>query len=205
MQIVILLFDNYTALDVVGPYEVLSKLPGATIRFVGLEKKEYKDSHGLKILADHSINEITTADILIIPGGFGIDSILKNEAIIKWIQRIDSTTTWTVSVCAGALLLAEAGLLRDKHCTTHWGRKNQLKNYDVPVTAKYERYIQDGKIITSAGVSAGIDMAFYLVSKIAGDEAAQMIQLAMEYDPKPLFDCGTPDKAPRELLAKMKR
>jgi len=205
MKIAIFLFDDYTALDVIGPYEVLSKLPGAQICFTGVEKREYKDSHGLKIVADYSINEIAEADILLIPGGFGIDKILKNNEIIKWIQKIDNTSKWTVSVCAGSLLLAEAGLLDGKKCTSHWGRKKQLRNYNVIVPDKFERYVHDGKIITSAGVSAGIDMALYLVSKIAGDQTAQMIQLAMEYDPKPPFDCGTPDKAPKELLEKMRR
>jgi transcriptional regulator GlxA family with amidase domain len=205
MNIVIFLFDDYTALDVIGPYEVLSKLPNSKIYLVGLEKKAYVDSYGLKIIADYSINEISNADILLIPGGFGIDKILKDKAIIEWVQKIDSSSLWTVSVCAGSLLLAEAGLLDGKNCTSHWGRKKQLRNYNVKVTDKYERYVQDGKIITSAGVSAGIDMALYLVSKISGDQIAQMIQLAMEYDPKPPFACGTPDKAPRELLEKMKR
>lgn len=204
MKIVILLFDDYTALDVIGPYEVLSKLPTSQIYLVGLEKREYKDSHGLKILADYSIHQITQADIVLIPGGFGVDKILKEKAIIEWIQKVDQTSKWTVSVCSGALLLAEAGLLAGKNCTTHWKRKAQLRNYNVAVVDNYERYIQDGKIITSAGVSAGIDMAFYLVSQLAGEQAAQLIQLAMEYDPQPLFDCGTPDKAPKEVLEKLK-
>ena len=130
MKIAIFLFDDYTALDVIGPYEVLSKLPNAQIYFVGLEKEVYKDSHGLKIIADYSINEISQADILLIPGGFGIDKILKDKALIEWIQKIDSTSLWTISVCAGSLLLAEAGLLTGKNCTTHWGRKKQLRNYN---------------------------------------------------------------------------
>jgi transcriptional regulator GlxA family with amidase domain len=205
MKTAILLFDDYTALDVIGPYEVLSKLPDSQICFVGLENKAYKDSHGLEIIAGYAIHEITQADILLIPGGFGVDKILKDNVIIEWIKKVDSTSKWTVSVCSGSLLLAEAGLLTGKNCTTHWGRKKQLRNYNVIVSDQYERYIQDGKIITSAGVSAGIDMALYLVSKIAGDQSAQMIQLAMEYDPKPPFNCGTPDKAPKELLEKIKR
>jgi transcriptional regulator GlxA family with amidase domain len=203
MKIVILLFDNYTALDIVGPYEVLNKLPDSKIYLVGLEKKEYCDTYGLKISADYSIQDISQADVLLIPGGFGIDNLLKNKEIIEWIQKVDSTTTWTVSVCSGSLLLAQAGLLYDKNCTTHWRRKDQLKNFNV--TILNERYVQDGKIITSAGVSAGIDMALYLVSKIAGDQTAKMIQLAIEYDPKPPFDYGSPDKIPKEMMDKMKK
>jgi transcriptional regulator GlxA family with amidase domain len=202
MKIVILLFDNYTALDIVGPYEVLNKIPNSKIYLVGVEKREYKDAYGLKISVDYSIDEISQADILLIPGGFGIDSLLENKRLIDWIQRVDNSTKWTVSVCSGALLLAQAGLLNGKNGTTHWRRKEQLKNYQVVV--KNERYVHDGKIITSAGVSAGIDMALYLVSLIAGEPIAKMIQLAIEYDPNPPFDCGSPNKAPKEMVEKLK-
>ena len=203
MKTVILLFDNYTALDIVGPYEVLNKLPNSKIYLVGLEKKEYKDTYGLKISADNSIDEISEADILLIPGGFGIDNLLNNEEVLDWIRRIDRTTKWTISVCSGSLLLAQTGLLNGKNCTTHWRRKEQLQRFNVKV--KNERYIQDGKFITSAGVSAGIDMALYLVSKIAGDQTAMMFQLAIEYDPKPPFNCGSPDKIPKAILDKFNK
>jgi len=203
MKIAILLFDNYTALDIVGPYEVLNKLPNSRIYLVGLEKKEYMDTYGLKILAEYSTDEISQADILLVPGGKGVDNLLNNREVLNWIQTIDKTTKWTVSVCTGSLLLAQAGLLNGKNATTHWRRKEQLKNYNI--TIKDERYVQDGKIITSAGVSAGIDMALYLASKIAGDKTAKMIQLAIEYDPKPPFDCGSPDKAPTEMIEKMRK
>lgn len=205
MKIAIFLFDNITALDVVGPYDVLSRLPDTRILLVGLEKKEYRDSNGLKIIADYKTDEVNEADILLIPGGFGIDILLKKEQLLQWIRLIDKTTLWTVSVCAGSLLLAEAGLLDGKKCTSHWGRKKQLRNYPVIVTDNYERYIQDGKYITSAGVSAGIDMALYLVSIIAGEQTAQLIQLAIEYNPDPPFNSGTPDKVPKELLEKLRR
>lgn len=185
MKIAILLFDNFTALDIIGPYEVLSKLPDAQICLVGMEKKAYNDKHGLKIYADYSIDEIEQADILLIPGGFGIDTLLSNKEILDWIRKTDGTTKWTTSVCSGSLLLAEAGLLHNKECTTHWKRKAQLSQYSV--TIRNERYVQDGKVITSAGVSAGIDMALYLASKVAGDDTARKIQLAIEYDPQPPF------------------
>jgi transcriptional regulator GlxA family with amidase domain len=202
MEIVILLFDNYTALDIVGPYEVLNKLPDSKIYLVGPEKREYKDTHGLKITADYSIDEISKADILLVPGGKGIDDLLNDQVLINWILQINNTTIWTVSVCTGSLLLAHAGLLNGKKCTTHWRRKDQLRNYNVLIVN--ERYVQDDKFITSAGVSAGIDMALYLVSIIAGDQTSKMIQLAIEYDPKPPFDCGSPDKAPKEMIEKMR-
>ena len=191
MKIAILLFDKFTALDVVGPYEVLSRLPDSQIYLVGLDKRDYMDSYGLKIVADYSINDISEADILLIPGGLGIDNLLTNQKVIEWIQKINNSTKWTVSVCSGSLLLAQAGLLDGKNCTTHWRRKEQLKNY--PVTIQNERYVQDGKIITSAGVSAGIDMALYLTSKIIGDNGAKMIQLGIEYDPRPPFEYASPD------------
>jgi len=202
MKIAILLFDNYTALDVVGPYEVLSRLPNAKVCFAGIEKKGYKDAYGLTVQADYTLDEISQADILLIPGGFGIDNLLNNPKIIDWIRQIDQTTVWTVSVCSGSLLLAAAGLLDGKNCTTHWRRKEQLKKYNVVV--KDERYVQDGKMVTSAGVSAGIDMALYLTSKIISDKMAMAIQLAIEYDPAPPFDSGSPAKAPEEILNKLK-
>ncbi|MGC1392295.1 MAG: DJ-1/PfpI family protein [Bacteroidales bacterium] len=201
MKILILLFDNYTALDIIGPYEVLNKLPNSKVYLVGPEKKEYEDQYGLKISADKSIDEISEADLLLIPGGFGIDNLLKNTKVLNWIRKTDMTTKWTVSVCSGSLLLAQAGLLDGKNCTTHWKRKEQLRSFNVNV--RDERYVQDGKIITSAGVSAGIDMALYLVSKIAGDQIAKIIQLAIEYDPKPPFDCGSPDKVTGEMIDKL--
>jgi transcriptional regulator GlxA family with amidase domain len=202
MKIVVLLFDNFTALDIVGPYEVLNKLPDSKILFAGLEKKEYSDPYGLRISADSSIDEIFDADILLVPGGPGIDSLLNNNVIIEWIRKIDQTTNWTVSVCSGSLLLAKTGLLDGKNCTTHWRRKEQLRGFKVRVMD--ERYVHDGKFITSAGVAAGIDMALYLVSKIAGDQTAMMFQLAIEYDPKPPFDCGSPEKASGEMLGKFR-
>jgi transcriptional regulator GlxA family with amidase domain len=200
-KIAILLFDNYTALDIVGPYEVLNRLPNYKIYLVGPEKKVYQDSYGLKITADYSIDEVNQADILLVPGGFGIDNLLTNEKIIDWIQNINSSSKWTVSVCSGTLLLAQAGLLNGKDCTTHWRRKEQLQHYNVNIIN--ERYVHDGKFITSAGVSAGIDMALYLVSLISGEQSAKMIQLAIEYDPNPPFDFGSPDKVPKEIIEKM--
>lgn len=198
MKIGILLFDNMTALDAVGPYEVLARIIDAQIYFIGVEKKVYKDYYGLKLLADYSIAEIEALDILLIPGGYGIDILFNNLSLKNWIKQIDKTTKFTVSVCSGALLLAEAGLLEGKKCTTHWRRKEQLNKYNVFI--EEERYVHDGKIITSAGVSAGIDIALYLVSLIEGEQSAKLIQLGIEYDPKPPFDCGSPKKAPKELL-----
>ncbi len=198
MRIGILLFDNMTALDAVGPYEVLARITNARVYFIGVEKKVYKDYYGLNLSADYSIDEIRDLDILLIPGGYGIDILLDNSALKNWMKLIDKSTKYTVSVCSGALLLAEAGLLDGKRCTTHWRRKEQLKKLNVII--EEERYVHDGKIISSAGVSAGIDMALYLVSLIEGEQSAQLIQLGIEYDPMPPFDCGSPKKATVEIM-----
>lgn len=203
MKIAILLFDNYTSLDVIGPYEVLSKIPGAEIILAGLQPGLYKDGKGLRIFAGYSISDIPNPDIVLIPGGFGIDAILNNTQILEWLTEAHTTSKFTVSVCSGALLLGAAGLLKDAEAATHWNRKEQLKSYGARVVDK--RYTRDGKIITSAGVSAGIDMAFYLVSLILGEKAAMMIQLGMEYDPQPPFDAGHPKKVSEEFLAEFTR
>jgi transcriptional regulator GlxA family with amidase domain len=203
LKIAILLFDNFTALDVVGPYEVLSKIPNSRIYMVAIEPKLVKDIKGLQISADYSLNDIKNPDILVIPGGFGIDSILDNQDIINWIQNAHKTSKWTVSVCSGALLLGSAGLLKDCKATTHWNRKNQLAKYGAIL--QNDRYVKDGKIVTSAGVSAGIDMSLYLLSLIVNENFAKAIQLGMEYDPKPPFNSGSPEKAPKDILDKIKQ
>jgi transcriptional regulator GlxA family with amidase domain len=203
VTIAMLLFDNITILDLIGPYEVLSKLPHADIKLTGLEKRPCHDQYGLKTMAAYTCDEVTAADVLVIPGGYGIDPLLKNDKLLSWIRAVDKTTKWTAAVCSGSLLLAQAGLLEGKACTTHWRRKEQLKTYNVMV--KDERYVQDGKYITSAGVSAGIDMSLYLASCIANEDVAKMIQLSIEYDPHPPFDCGIPAKAPDRIIQMLKR
>jgi transcriptional regulator GlxA family with amidase domain len=185
MKIAILLYEKVTALDFVGPYEVLSRIPNAEICFVGIEKGQIANAGGLKFYADFSLQDITQADILLIPGGFGIDALLHDTALISWIKQMDRNSQWTASVCSGVLLLAETGIIKGKKCTTHWRRKEQLKKYDVEVVD--ERYVQDGKYITSAGVSAGIDMALFLTGKIVGDKGAMMIQQGIEYNPMPPY------------------
>lgn len=186
MKISFLLFENFTALDVVGPYEVLSRLPNVEIVLVGKERKYYGAQHGLRILMDTSIHECIESDILIIPGGRGIDSLLLDTEIIKWILNVDKASKFTVSICSGSLLLAEAGLLTAMACTTHWKRKSQLGKYHVNVLN--ERFVQDGKYMTSAGVTAGIDLALYLASKLAGKNTALDIQQEIEYNPNPSFE-----------------
>jgi transcriptional regulator GlxA family with amidase domain len=186
MTVAVLLFDRFTTLDVAGPYEILCRMPATEIMFVASKKGLISDPFGFTIEARHSIHDISRADILLVPGGPGIDAILRDEEITAWLMKISTDTLWTTSVCSGALLLAAAGILAGKKCTTHWRRRAQLSHY--PVELVHDRVVQDGKVITSAGVSAGIDMALYLAGQIHGKDVAQQIQLNIEYDPKPPFE-----------------
>lgn len=178
-DLTILLFDGFTALDVIGPYEVLTRIPGMRCRFTGKEKRVYRDLHGLGLDVAHTIDEVTQTDILLIPGGLGISDLIKDVSIINWIRDVDSRSVWTVSVCSGAIVLAETGLLTGRTCTTHWRRIEQLRSYGLDV--RKDRYVRDGKYITSAGVSAGIDMAVFLTTLIAGDECASDICRSIDY------------------------
>jgi transcriptional regulator GlxA family with amidase domain len=202
-KIAMLLFDNYTALDVIGPYEVLSKIPDSKIYLVAVKPGIYMDIKGLQLSAGYSLKDIENPDILVIPGGFGIDSVLNDQDILNWIRNAQKTSTWTVSVCSGAILLGAAGLLVNRKATTHWNRKEQLAKYGAIV--QNERYVKDGKILTSAGVSAGIDMSLYLLSLVVNENFAKTVQLVMEYDPKPPFDSGSPEKAPKEMVDKLRQ
>ena len=190
MNICILLFDRFTFLDVVGPYEVLARMPDAKTFFCARAKGLYRDSYGAGMPAEFSLDEIKSADILLIPGGYGVDDVLGDKVVLGWIKDIDITTRWTISVCSGSIILAAAGVVNTRRITTHWRRKEQLKKYNVKVVN--ERYVQDGKYLTSAGVSAGIDMALYLVSQIGGEELAKKIQVGIEYDPLPPFKFEMP-------------
>jgi transcriptional regulator GlxA family with amidase domain len=198
LTITILIFDNLTALDAVGPFEVLSKIPGAKIQFASLTKGAITCRGGLKIIADYSIYDIKETDILLVPGGKGINDLLTNDEILYWIRQLHSNTKYTVSVCTGALLLASAGLLKGVKATTYWNSAEKLKSYGVEFVKS--RFVVDGKIITSAGVSAGIDMSLKLAAMLDGEPVAKIIQLAIEYDPEPPFNAGSPDKISKTLL-----
>ncbi len=199
MQIVFVLFDRITALDAVGPYEVLQRLPGAEVMFAAKAAGEYRtDTRNLALVADARLSDVSRPDVLVVPGGFGTRDLLHDEELLDWIRAVHAHTTWTTSVCTGALVLGAAGLLRSIEATTHWRELETLRGFGaVPST---RRVVQAGKIVTAAGVSAGIDMALVLAARIAGDKVAQAIQLGIEYDPQPPFDAGSPAKAPREIL-----
>jgi transcriptional regulator GlxA family with amidase domain len=199
VDIACLLFDGITALDIVGPYEVLQRLPEAQVKFVAAQRGEVRtDNKFLALVADHDFDEVTAADILVVPGGFATVGLEKDERTLEWIRAVDATSTWTTSVCTGSMLLAAAGLLEGKEATTHWASLERLREYGAIPTGR--RVVEQGKIVTSAGVSSGIDMALTLVARIAGDEYAQAIQLGIEYDPQPPFDAGSVDKAPPEIV-----
>jgi transcriptional regulator GlxA family with amidase domain len=199
VQIAILIFDKLTALDAIGPYEVLRSVPGWEVKFVGPEKGPVRtDSGALGLSADFVLDDVSEADIVLVPGGEGNRPLLQDEAVLSWLRRIDEGTKWTTSVCTGSLVLGAAGLLEGKRATSHWAFLEQLRDFGAdPVGG---RYVQDGKVVTAAGVSAGIDMALHLVGQEVGPEVAQAVQLGIEYDPQPPFDAGSPAKAPDQIV-----
>lgn len=200
MNIVIYIYNGITALDAIGPYEVLSRLPDANVKFVAKQKGfVISDTHFLKLFAEYDIAEIEKADILVIPGSvIGFIRESKDKELLKWINKIDITTTWTISVCSGSIILAATGLLKNKKATSHWGVSHLLKDYKTIFVD--ERYVQEGKIITAQGVSAGIDMSLFLVSLIIGTEKAKAYQLFIEYDPKPPFNSGNYSRANKTTI-----
>ena len=203
MDIVCLLFEGITALDIVGPYEVLQRLPEANVKFVAKTAGEVRtDNKFLALVADHALADVTSADVLVIPGGFATRALEGDTGLLEWISAVDATTTWTTSVCTGSMLLAAAGLLDGKEATTHWASLDRLREYGAIPTGR--RVVEQGKIITAAGVSSGIDMGLTLVARIAGDEYAQGVQLGIEYDPQPPFDSGSLDKAPAPVAEFMR-
>jgi transcriptional regulator GlxA family with amidase domain len=199
MQIAILVFEKLTALDAVGPYEVLRSVPGWEVRFVGPRKGMVRtDSGALGLSADYSLDEVTEPDVVLIPGGEGNRPLLEDEEVLSWLRGVDSHTKWTTSVCTGSLVLAAAGLLAGKRATTHWLFLDQLR--ELGADAVGGRFVEDGKLLTGAGVSAGIDMTLHLVGREAGPEVAQAVQLGIEYDPQPPFEAGSPSKAPAPIV-----
>ncbi len=200
MRIAILVFDGITALDAIGPYEVLHSVPGWEVIFVGAALGEVRTDCGmLGINADRSLGEVIESDVVLVPGGAGNRALLSDEPVLSWLRAVDRGTKWTTSVCTGSLVLGAAGLLQGKRATGHWLYLDPLRAYGAdPVGG---RFVEDGKILTAAGVSAGIDMALHLVGREAGREMAQAVQLGIEYDPQPPFDAGSPEKAPDAIVA----
>jgi transcriptional regulator GlxA family with amidase domain len=199
MKIAILIFDKLTALDAVGPYEVLSRLPNAELRFVAEEPGPKRtDTGALSLNADVAISELPDPDVVLVPGGEGNRPLMRDDEVLDWLRAAHEANAWTTSVCTGALVLGAAGILEGKRATTHWAYRERLREFGAePVVA---RYVEDGNVVTAAGVSAGIDMALHLAARDVDEEFAKAVQLAIEYDPAPPFDTGSPEKAPPELV-----
>jgi putative intracellular protease/amidase len=199
MKVAIPIFDRLTALDAVGPYEVLSRLPGATVTFVALEPGPKRtETQMLALTADAALDELPDPEVVVVPGGFGTRELMEDERMLDWLRAAHASSQWTTSVCTGSLLLAAAGILDGLEATTHWLELESLRQYGATPVAR--RVVEQGKIVTAAGVSSGIDMALRVAARIAGDEVAQAIQLGIEYDPEPPFGAGSPDKAPAAIV-----
>jgi transcriptional regulator GlxA family with amidase domain len=199
-KIGLVLYPKFTALDIVGPFQTLVDVPGLDVFFVAESVGPVMDHTGrLTLNATHTFSEIEALDVVVVPGGFADREINANNPVVQFVKRIHPTTQWTTSVCTGSIFLAHAGVLNGLVATTHWGSYDRLNALGAVATS--QRVVQVGKVITAAGVSSGIDMGLVLVQQLAGEEIAKAIQLAIEYDPQPPFDSGSPAKATPELVA----
>ncbi len=199
MKLTAVIFDDMTALDVVGPLEVFARVPGMEIGYVTPSDSIRAADTGLLFSGVEPLEAVTETDILLVPGGMGTRALATDSRMLEWLRAIDQTTTWTTSVCTGSLVLAGAGLLDGRPATTHWAAYELLKKYGAEPTE--QRVVFSDKYVTAAGVSSGIDMALELVRQLDGDDLAKAIQLVIEYDPQPPFDSGAPSKATPETLA----
>jgi putative intracellular protease/amidase len=195
MQIAIMLYPGFTALDFIGPYEVLRWLPDAEVRLVWHEPGPITADSGVLVVgATHSFDETPSPDVILIPGGMTTMEHARDKKVLDWVRQAHQTATWTASVCSGSIILAAAGLLAGKRATSHWAALSALKALGVKPVGD-ERIVHEGDIVTCAGVSAGIDLGLWLAGKIGGEGRAKVIQLSMEYDPQPPFDSGHMSKA----------
>jgi putative intracellular protease/amidase len=196
MIVAFLLYDEMTALDAVGPYEVLGRLPGAEVKFVSSTPGPIKTDVGLVLMADAAFDGVPSPDVIVVPGGPGTLAALGDAAAVDWLRRAHATSKWTTSVCTGSLLLGAAGILEGKRATSHWILRDMLRDFGAEPVA--ERVVIEGNVITAAGVSAGIDMALTLAALEVGEDEARALQLVIEYDPDPPFDSGSLEKADAE-------
>jgi len=202
--IAIPLFPRFTALDGIGPYEVLQRIPDFEVTFVGHERGVVRSDNGfLGIEIDATFEDVPRPDVVVFPGGIGTRALLADERVLDWVRQAHETTTFTTSVCTGSLVLAAAGLLDGLTATTYWGAREILPRYGAIISE--ERVVEhlDRRIITAAGVSSGIDMALRLVELLVDRTAAEASQLMIEYDPQPPFDAGAPDKASDEVIERV--
>lgn len=203
MEIAIPMYDRFTALDAIGPYEVLSRLPGANVTWLAHEPGLVRTDNGMLALeATATFEDLPRPDIVVLPGGIGTRALLDDDRLLAWIREAHEHARWTTSVCTGALLLGAAGLLDGLRATTHWLELESLAAFGALPTD--ERIVVEGSVVTAAGVSSGIDMALWLTGEIAGTEFAQAVQLMLEYDPQPPYDTGSTAVAPPELVARIR-
>jgi transcriptional regulator GlxA family with amidase domain len=204
LEIAVYLYPGMTAFDAICPYDILSGgIPDSTVRFVAKERGLVRmDSRMLSLNADYAIREIESADVLLLPGGGSTPTQMRDQEVLAWVRRIHEKSKWTVSVCTGSLILAAAGLLKGLEATTHWAAMETLTMFGAKPARR--RVVKQGKIITAAGVSAGIDMALSLVAMECGEDQAKATQLTIEYDPQPPFDSGSVEKASPALVNKVK-
>jgi transcriptional regulator GlxA family with amidase domain len=194
----LVLYPRFTALDIVGPFQTLVDVPGLNVFFVAAQKGPVVDHTGkLALEAKHSFDEIDSLDVLVVPGGMADRDIDASNGVVQFIKKIHPSTTWTTSVCTGSIFLAQAGVLNGLTATTHWASYDRLQA--LGATPTEQRVVTEGKIITAAGVSSGIDMGLVLVAAMEGEDMAKLIQLAIEYDPQPPFDSGAPSKVSPEF------
>ncbi|KAG6546425.1 hypothetical protein Mapa_011973 [Marchantia paleacea] len=200
LVIAIPIFNGIMALDAIGPFDCVEHLSNVDVVFVSHKPGPYKASYGaLSLNATASFDDVPSPDIIIVPGGSGTRLLLDDEPLLNWIRKAHETTLYTTSVCTGSLLVAAAGLLKGVTTSSHWDVFTLLETYGAKPTSK--RFVQEGKILTAAGVSSGIDMGLFLVSLLSDQRTAKAVQLFIEYDPQPPFDCGSVSKATPELVA----
>ncbi|KAG0567397.1 hypothetical protein M758_7G145900 [Ceratodon purpureus] len=199
LQVAIPIFKDVTALDFVGPYEPLHALPNVNVVFVSHSKGLCDADQALSFQATATFDEIPSPDIIIVPGGKGTNALMTDKPLINWLRKAHETSMYTTSVCTGSMLLGAAGILKGLEATTHWMLMETLPKFAAkPVKS---RVVQQGKVITAAGVSAGIDMGLKLVALLSDEKTAKVVQLLLEYDPQPPFSCGSPATAGPELVA----
>ncbi|MGH3278606.1 MAG: DJ-1/PfpI family protein [Trebonia sp.] len=197
VTIAFVLYPGFTALDIIGPFQVLAYIPGHQAAFVAAEPGPVTDDTGrCPLIASTSLDQLTAPDVVIIGGSLSTKE--PDPRLVDWLRQVHPTTTWTTSVCTGSIYLAAAGILDGQDATTHWARAGELERHGARYTE--QRVVECGKVITAAGVSAGIDMALTLLGKMYGPQLAEGVQLAIEYDPHPPFDTGSPSKAPAEIV-----
>ena len=205
LRVAVPLFPRFTALDAIGPYEVLQRIPFIDITFIGHQRGEVRSENGmLGITADATFEELTEPDVIVFPGGVGTRPLEHDERLLEWVRHAHATTRLTTSVCTGSLVLGAAGLLKDVTATTHWSCYPELAAHGAQPTAQRVVEHLDRRIITSAGVSSGIDMALRLVELLVDRTAAEAAQLMIEYDPKPPFDSGSLAKADHSVVDRVR-